>query len=487
MKQQFIADKFQCLPNLGVGIIYGSAIEKMNFPNGLLDVLAIEPQTLCISDKKKHLKIAPNVFEHINTLPYTKLVHSIGAPVGGRLKPSKEQLDLIDYSANLFNSPWISEHLSFNATTEFDTGFFLPPCQTEEGLEQAINNVKIIQDYIKRPLLIETGVNYLKATKHEIPDGIFMAELCKATGCGILLDIHNLFANQLNGRQSIETFLNQVPLEHIVEIHIAGGSEMNGFWLDSHSGPIDDRLMVLTKEYVPHFKNLKAITYEIFESYIPTVGAKGIINELEKVRLLWEEKSKACFNEIPKTPKSARRIQEFNAHFSTEEWEETLGDLVIGRRSVNTLLAAQKENINIYNTLINEFRASMLVRILKLSTTYLMLVLGKSAFITILNDFWLKYPPEQIALNETNNFVSYLKYKAYKMNWLYELLDYEMSVIETLLDQKERIVQFSADPTPMLKALSEYKLPDIVSKAGNYVINITPEEETINWKSFNSL
>lgn len=482
--QKLSKDKFKCLPNLGVGIIYGSAIEPMQFPDGLLNVLAVEPQTLCITDKRNTLKIPTDVFEHINKLPYTKLVHSIGAPVGGTLQPSKEQLDLIEYTANLFNSPWISEHLSFNAITEFDTGFFLPPCQTEKGLENTIANIKRIQDRIKRPLIIETGVNYLKPNTNEIPDGIFMSELCKATGCGILLDVHNLFANQLNGRQSIESFLSEIPLEHIIEIHIAGGTEMNGFWLDSHSGPIDDRLMALTRDYVPHFKNLKAITYEIFESYIPSVGEKGIIKELEKVRLLWEGKSNAITKTIPKTPRSAKRLQEFNASFSPKEWETFLGHLVIGREQPESILSNQKENIAIYRTLINEFRASMIVRILKLSSAYLMLILGKAAFVTILNDFWSKYPPEQIALNETINFVTYLKGKHYKMNWLYELLTYEMAVIETVLDQKLRTVHFSADPTPMLKALSEYKLPEFVSKEGNYEIDITPDSVNVNWKCF---
>ncbi len=482
--QKLSKDKFECLPNLGVGIIYGFAIEAMQFPKGLVDVLAIEPQTLCITDENDNIKIATDVFEHINTLPYTKLVHSIGAPVGGTLQPSVEQLNLIDYTANLFNSPWISEHLSFNTTTEFDTGFFLPPCQTQKGLENTIANIKRIQERIQRPLLIETGVNYLKPNANEIPDGVFMAELCKATGCGILLDIHNLFANQLNGRQSIESFLSQIPLDHVIEIHIAGGSEMNGFWLDSHSGPIDDRLMALTKDYIPHFKNLKAITYEIFESYIPKVGEKGIINELEKVKLLWNSKGQPITKTIPKTPNAAKRLQEFNANFSPTEWETFLSNLVIGREQPQNILSNQKENIAIYRTLINEFRASMIVRILKLSSTYLMLILGNAAFVTILNDFWSKYPPEQIALNETKNFATYLKSKDYKMNWIYELLHYEMAVVETLLDQKLRTAQFSADPTPMLKALADYKLPEFVSKEGDYEIEITPDETKVNWKCF---
>ena len=70
------------------------------------------------------------------------------------------------------------------------------------------------------------------------------------------------------------------------------------------------------------------------------------------------------------------------------------------------------------------------------------------------------------------------------MNWIYELLHYEMAVVETLLDQKLRTAQFSADPTPMLKALSDYKLPEFVSKEGDYEIEITPDTTKVNWKHF---
>jgi len=127
------------------------------------------------------------------------------------------------YENVFFDSPWVTEHLSFNAITEFNTGFFLPPCQTQQGLEIAIKNIKILQDEIQRPIAIETGVNYLKPNNREMNDGAFVSAIIEATGCGTLLDIHNLFANQLNGRQSIANFLKEIPLEHVVEMHIAGG------------------------------------------------------------------------------------------------------------------------------------------------------------------------------------------------------------------------------------------------------------------------
>ena len=64
------------------------------------------------------------------------------------------------------------------------------------------------------------------------------AAVAECADCGILLDLHNLFANGVNGRQSVEEFIAQLPLERVWEIHVAGGVELDGYWLDAHSGGV---------------------------------------------------------------------------------------------------------------------------------------------------------------------------------------------------------------------------------------------------------
>ncbi len=475
--------ELQCLPSLGVGIIYSPTIEKINFPTGLIDTLEIEPQTLCIRDQHDFLKIPEDVFNAINQLPFNKLVHSIGAPVGGTMLPEKDQLELISYTTQLFESPWVTEHLSFNATTEFNTGFFLPPCQTQKGVELTIRNIKYLQNAIPKPIAIETGVNYLKPNNHEMNDGAFVANLCKETGCGILLDIHNLFANQLNGRQSIEDFLKEIPLEHVVEMHIAGGTELNNLWLDSHSGPIDKRLLAITKEILPDLSNLKAITYEIFDSYIPVVGDHVIISEIETVRELWENR-KVPYTIPPeeRLPNTVQTLQKINQEYEPITWERILGNQVIGRTEEHPTYE-NTDRIEMYQKLIKEFRASMIARIFKLTTRLMMLVLGNKVFAVILNDFWKQNPPEQLSYKEAKNFASYLKHKNYKVPWLNQLLTYECAVLDTLMDETYRTVSFDADPMPMFNALAKGKLPDQIGELGLYEVEITPEGNKIAWKT----
>jgi hypothetical protein len=312
-------------------------------------------------------------------------------------------------------------------------------------------------------------------------DGAFVSALAKATNCGILLDIHNLFANQLNGRQSIVEFIKEIPLNQVVEMHIAGGTELNGLWMDSHSGPIDRRLLSLTREILPDLSNLKAITYEIFDSYIPVVGDPVIISEMETVRNLWESRKihyKAVNNE--QLPKAVYNVQRLNREYEPEEWETLLSNEVIGRTNTSEG-DIQQERFDIYQKLIKEFRASMVARIFKLTTRYMMLVLGPDVFSAILQHFWRNYPPEQLSYKEAKNFAEYLQKKDYKLPWLDRLLRYEVAVLDTLMDETARIVEFDADPTPMFNALSQGKLPETIGVLGAYEVEITPESSKTDW------
>ncbi|MDX1363374.1 DUF692 domain-containing protein [Arenibacter latericius] len=475
------ASQLKCLPQLGVGIIYSPSVERIEFPKGLIDTFEIEPQTLCLRNKFNRLVIPNQVFENIAATPYHKLVHSIGAPVGGSLPPAKDQLNLIQYATDIFDSPWITEHLSFNAVTEFNTGFFLPPLQTEKGLKQAIANITCLQNSLNKPIAIETGVNYLCPNNREMDDGQFVSKLCEATGCGILLDIHNLFANHLNGRQSISKFLKQINLEYVVEMHIAGGTELNGLWMDSHSGPIDKRLLAITREILPDLYNLKEITYEIFDSYIPVVGDSIIIQEMEGVRKLWDDRNTSY--KIPNSeriPDAVCAVQKLNQELDPLQWENILGSLVIGR-NIETPGFGNTSRIETYQYLIREFRASMVARVFKLTTRYMMLIIGKKAFAILLQDFWNGCPPEQLSYKEALNFADYLFEKNFKLPWLNRLLTYEVALLKTLMDNEIRIVDFDADPTPMFNALSQGKLPTAIGDMGHYEVEILPDKDKTQW------
>lgn len=361
----------EVLPELGVGIVYSSAIEPLILEHPeLFDVLEFEPQTTWIETPNNSVPflVRDDVQQHIAQLPGRKLVHSIGVPVGGSVQGHAAQLPLLRETVERLQAPWASEHLSFNLTPEFFTGFFLPPRQTPEGVEVFAQSAQRLTEVLGVPVAIETGVNYLRPRADELPDGTFMNAVAETAGCGILLDLHNIYTNQLNGRQTVEQFLSQLPLDRVWEVHLAGGFEMEGYWLDAHSGAIPDPLLEISRAVIPALPNLKAIVFEIFSSFISRFGMDDIRGEMEKLRDLWslrKPSKRVAVRAIPTLPATN------GDHFGPPIWESALGNVVIGREPKNPLeleLSRDKGTL-LVNALINEFRASMVVAVYRLSSS----------------------------------------------------------------------------------------------------------------------
>jgi uncharacterized protein len=467
------------LPALGVGIVYSSAIEPLiaEHPE-LFDVLEFEPQTTWIETPNGDAPfvVRDDVQQHISQLPGRKLVHSIGTPVGGSVAAHAAQLPLLRKTIETLKAPWASEHLSFNLTRDFFTGFFLPPRQTPEGVQTFALSVQRLAAELGVPVAIETGVNYLRPRPDELSDGAFMNVVAQTSDCGILLDLHNIYANQLNGRQTIEQFLAEIPLDRVWEVHLAGGFEMEGFWLDAHSGAVPEALMHIAREVIPSLSNIKAIVFEIFSSFIPRFGMDGIRAEMEKLHQLWSLRKPMNVRFIREQP-AAQPLLEASDKISPSVWEDSLGSVVIGRPAVTTLEQELSEDpgTSLVNALIKEFRASMVVTVYRLTCRLMMLALGPDIFRAILEDFWSQTPPHQYASTEAEAFAGFLKAKNLRIPQLLKILEFERATVATLTDGQPRIVHFDLDPLPMLRALAEGHLIENPGEPGDYEIEVTAD------------
>jgi len=503
-------------PPLGVGITYSSAIEPLLAQHpGLFDVVEVEPQTTWIErrDAPERYRLLDQVLEHLVQLPGRKLVHSIGAPVGGTVQPDPAQLALLRRMLRRFGTPYITEHLSFNAIPEHSTGFLLPPRQTEAGAETVVRNIRSLQLGLETPVAVETGVNYLRPRRDEMDDGAFVAAVIEGADCGLLLDLHNVYTNSVNRRQSLEDYLAQLPLDRVWEVHLAGGFELDGYWLDAHSGAIPDVLFQIARDVVPALPNLKAIIFEIFPSFVPVFGLDAIPREIERLHELWtlrpavpghtavkemerpktngQGRSSLAIFPQPRRWPASRAVADspcLNDHPpaaaqtsgpgpSPAEWEQALGLLSIGRSIENgaaTDLAADP-GVAVVVKLIHEFRASMIVSVLPLTSRLMMLALGANTFRMILEDFWSKTPPHQFASSEAEEFAIYLEALDLKVPHLAKVLEFERAAVATLTDAQARVVAFDVDPLPMLRALAEGHLPEMVGRSGAFEIEITPD------------
>lgn len=218
------------------------------------------------------------------------VAHSVGMSLGsaeGGFSP--------DYVAQLarwqrrYHFAWLSEHLSFTRLPHgpgehMDLGVMLPVPYDEDTLELLAGRVAQVRQAVDAPFLLENNVFYYQLPEQELSEPAFLKRLGERTGSGLLLDLHNLHTNARNHGFSPLDFLEALDLSQVVELHIAGGYEWEGFYLDAHSGACPEPVWELLEQVLPRLPNLGGVVFEMFGNYVPLLGTDILLGELRRLR-----------------------------------------------------------------------------------------------------------------------------------------------------------------------------------------------------------
>ena len=153
---------------------------------------------------------------------YPVALHGVGLSLGSIEGPDRQHLERL---ASLVEAiePWaVSEHVSFSSADGLYLNDLLPLPYTEEALEALCRGVELVQTRLKRSLLMENPSRYVAYVEAALSEGEFLAELVRRTGCGLLLDLNNLYVSAYNlGFQASAEFA-RLPGSAVGELHLAG-------------------------------------------------------------------------------------------------------------------------------------------------------------------------------------------------------------------------------------------------------------------------
>ena len=128
-----------------------------------------------------------------------------------------------------YNSPWVSEHLSFSrigAGHEINAGVALPVPYDRDILDLLQPRIEAARDILGCPFLLENNVAYFTFPEQDLSEPEFLNALARRSGCDLLLDLHNVYTNSRNHGFDAKAFLDELDLSRVIEVHVAGGSEM---------------------------------------------------------------------------------------------------------------------------------------------------------------------------------------------------------------------------------------------------------------------
>ena len=176
-------------------------------------------------------------------------IHGVGLSLAGAEKPDRAHLTRLRRLIDRFDPFLVSEHLAWSRLGETSFPDLLPFPRTSEALEIIARNIDITQDALGRQILIENPSLYLQLSGHEWPESLFLAELVKRTGCGLLIDVNNVFVSASNLGFNPISYLDALPRGVIGEIHLAGHTPDpllgQSLLIDSHDAPIAEEVWEL--------------------------------------------------------------------------------------------------------------------------------------------------------------------------------------------------------------------------------------------------
>ncbi|PSL52649.1 hypothetical protein B0I31_112118 [Saccharothrix carnea] len=187
---------------------------------------------------------AAHVLDHV-AAHRPVVMHGVSLSIGSTDPLDTRYLAQLSALADRVRPAWISDHLCWTGVNGVTSHDLLPMPLTRRSLAHVADRVRAVQDHLGRPLVLENPSTYLEFQASELPEWEFLARLAQDTGCGLLLDVNNVFVSATNHGFDAGTYLRNLPAEHIVQVHLAGPSEHGHYLLDTHDRPVPDQVWPL--------------------------------------------------------------------------------------------------------------------------------------------------------------------------------------------------------------------------------------------------
>jgi uncharacterized protein len=171
---------------------------------------------------------------------YPLSFHGVGLSLGTSDELSRGHLAKLKRLVERYEPALVSEHLCWGAVGGRHTNDLLPLPYTEEALALMCRHVSEAQEFLGRKILVENVSSYLQFTHSTIPEWQFITEVAKRTGCGILLDVNNIYVNSINHEFSAAEYLRAIPANAVEEIHLAGFDDNGLCLIDTHGKTVSD-------------------------------------------------------------------------------------------------------------------------------------------------------------------------------------------------------------------------------------------------------
>jgi uncharacterized protein (UPF0276 family) len=184
---------------------------------------------------------------------YPVSLHGVGLSLGSADPLDERHLARLASLVRRFEPILVSEHLSWSSSGGHHANDLLPLPFSEEALDHVVARIGAAQERLGRRLLVENVSSYVRLPDSAIPEWEFVAEVVRRSGCGLLLDVNNVWVNATNHGFDARRYLDAIHAAIVCEIHLAGFERSGAMLIDTHGAPVAAEVWDLYGEAVRRF------------------------------------------------------------------------------------------------------------------------------------------------------------------------------------------------------------------------------------------
>jgi len=169
---------------------------------------------------------------------YPVAMHGVSMSIGSAAGLNRDYLKRLKALADRVRPLWVSDHLCWTGVGGHNSHDLLPLPYSEEALDTACANIAVAQDALGRPMLFENPSSYVQFPDVGLTEWEFLAEMCRRTGCYLLLDVNNVFVSSRNHGFDASAYLAAIPADRVRQMHLAGHSQGETMLIDTHDHPV---------------------------------------------------------------------------------------------------------------------------------------------------------------------------------------------------------------------------------------------------------
>lgn len=173
---------------------------------------------------------------------YPVVMHGVSMSIGSTAPLDFDYLRKLKALAARVRAVYVSDHLCWTGTAGRNVHDLLPLPLTEESLRHVVERIRVVQDFLERPLIVENPSSYLQFTVDAMTEWEYISRMAEDADCGLLVDVNNIYVSSFNHGFAPEVYVDALPVERIVYHHLAGHTHKGTHILDTHSDHVIDEV-----------------------------------------------------------------------------------------------------------------------------------------------------------------------------------------------------------------------------------------------------